>query len=336
MEVSDLTPQAGGVKVDAAIAYAKANAGTYTLLIDQNIELGPQSLNVANVDLTIASLRGAKEIKLSQQGRFFNVGAAGQSNISLTLGNITLRGLSTRVNSDSTDNIYGMIKVSNGAEFVMLPGSKITGNEVVGLYGAGNDEDTIYVNNSTFRMEGGEIFDNINESQNNVYTSGGVYISNGGRLLMSGGRIYDNLGPLGDVYVGGNSTSIPTLGIGAITLSGNAEIEILMLNCFGIGGVNNNTCAVIDRWTGKVDQLWLRGSAPAGSPGNVTATIGSEWSGEKVLESAGDPLSSTQTAKFTLGDFQSSDGYSWPIYYSGNSKQNYEIQVPSGALVPVL
>ncbi|MCL2382348.1 MAG: InlB B-repeat-containing protein [Treponema sp.] len=211
--------------VAAAVAYVNANPGVFTLLIDGNATVSAtQYLNVAGANLTIIGLGGEREIsRTGGGGTHFTIGAAGQAGISFTIGdNITLQGC-------TTNNV--VVVVQNGASFVMLDGSLITGQTNTGLTAALSGGGVRVVTGGTLIIDGGTI------SGNYTFASGGgVRMSDANsRLVMrsgtiSGNRARDFLGG-GGVHVQHAAAVFEMLGG---TISGNAA------NGGPGGGVNAN------------------------------------------------------------------------------------------------
>jgi hypothetical protein len=209
--------------------------GAYTITLNANETIAPQTLYYSGKNVSIALNGGSAErtVSLSSTGSLFTV----ESGVTLTLGNnVTLQGRS--------GNTASLVNVNNDSALVMNAGSKITGNTTTSSYGGGG----IYVfdsgaftmeggeisgntssfygggvyNNGTFEMSGGEITGNSSYS----YYGGGVY--NNGTFTMSGGEISGNTSSYGGgVYVGG----------GTFTMS-NGEISGNTASSYG-GGVSN-------------------------------------------------------------------------------------------------
>jgi len=165
--------------LDAAVVHINVTPGEYTLLIDDNINAGAQTLNVANVKLTIIGIGGERTIQYTgaDNARFFDI----NNSVSLTLGNnITLRG---RENGSSV----GFMRVLNG-NLIMLVGSKITGDNTSSVNGG---IVTISGVNSSFTMQGGEITGNHNRDGSSA-SSGGVRVGSSATFTITGGSITGN------------------------------------------------------------------------------------------------------------------------------------------------
>ena len=89
------TPIAGVAANDivAAIAHVNNNADEYTLLLDNDTTVSTeQTLDVANVKLTIIGIGSERKITLTATGRMFTVGDYPKTGIEMTIGNnITLK-----------------------------------------------------------------------------------------------------------------------------------------------------------------------------------------------------------------------------------------------------
>jgi len=239
--------------VPAAFTYANANSTgveEYSLLLDANVIIGEQSMNSANVKLTIIGIGVERFITVnSSNGRLFSIDG---SNANLTLGrNITLMG---RVLVSGTHLIY----IQRGS-LTMRDGSKITG---YGSTGYSGNSRAIFVEgiNAGFKMEGGEI------TGNNVWSSRSIVIvSAGATFEMSGGSITGNNNRT-DVFIEDANCTF--------RLSNNARIGTLIL-C-----ANNNTSraivTIVGSYSGTVTTLHLAGS------GN-SSTVTSFWTNAPVI-----------------------------------------------------
>ena len=120
--------------VTAAVAHVNANPGEYTLLVGADTDLPGHAtggFNVSGVNLTIIGIGDERRISLSSNGRMFTVGAAGQTGISLTIGNnITLVGRNAAAAGANNDQT--LVLVQNGASLTMNAGAQITGNTATG------------------------------------------------------------------------------------------------------------------------------------------------------------------------------------------------------------
>jgi hypothetical protein len=184
----NLTTTAGDNILAKTLTYIRANHGTYTLLLGENVSYAynfAHQINNAAINLTVRGLTNNRTITLTNNGNIFYVSSG-----SLTLGdNITLMGHGS--NNTSLVYVYG-----SNSHFTMT-GGNISGNTYSGdNYGGGGG---VYVSSGTFTMSGGTISGNISSGRN--YGGGGVLCS--GTFTMSGGTISGNTssGGGGGVYV---------------------------------------------------------------------------------------------------------------------------------------
>jgi hypothetical protein len=117
--------------LSSTVSYINKIHGTYTMLIDQDIDAYEQIMDSRRVNLTIIGLGEQRKIKaVSPTGRLFTIGNCRTKSISLTIGN----------------NIFlaGMVLVQK-AKFIILDGSKIgdlsSGVYTDGSYPGASDED---------------------------------------------------------------------------------------------------------------------------------------------------------------------------------------------------
>ena len=266
--------------VVAAIAFTKSAPRSYTLLIDQNVEVPPQTINLANIDLTIIGIGRERQITLSSDGALFTV----SNYAKLTLGNnITLVGRSATGNG-GVNNSSSVVIVnfnSYSANFVMHAGSKITGNT--------SSNAAVFVNSyGSFTMKGGMITGNGSTSPTSTSSVGGVDVKGSYNMFyMEGGSIKGNPS-MADVSTDFGYDS-------NLTLSGTAEIGNLTLNGTGGLGGNISYATLASDWTGRVSSLNLRG-------GNSNmATVTGYWRNFQVLR--GPALNTTLIGRVTLGKF---------------------------------
>jgi len=189
----DVSAQSGNNIVEKAVTYVKANpsAGTvYTLAIGNDYNVGSQTLNSANIDLTIIGIGSERKISLSSNGALFTLSA---SSVKLTLGNnLTLVGRKSGGNGNENNNNV-LVSISSG-ELIMLTGSAITGNTNTSNTGGG-----VQITGGTLTINGGKIIGN-NATSNG---GGGVALSSG-TFTMNSGEISGNTtnGNGGGVYMG--------------------------------------------------------------------------------------------------------------------------------------
>jgi hypothetical protein len=212
------------------------------------------------------------------------------------------------------------------ADFTMSGSAKISDNTVkTGFQNAGGGG--VYMPNSTFTMEGGEISGNTAEGTTFV-SGGGVYYGTGSSFYLKGGVIKDNIlkyktyGAGGGVYLIGAS----------FVMSGAAEVT--PASGGGISGTPDGTSVITD--TRNSIYLGVNGSTgyPVAVYGTLTAgTAGlidlpSTWAAQKLLRSASsatggsitDFTSSAPTDKFTLGKFITTSG-DYAVADIGGTKQ---------------
>jgi len=279
----DVSDQSGANDVERAIAYVNANpTSAYTLYVGANANVGAQTINAANFDLTIQGYGTGEKIITQNSGTYdSSLFTINNTTASLTLGNnITLQG------HGSTTNL---VRVQSGT-LTMKAGSKITGHTTSSSQGA------VYVSGN-FTMEGGEISGNHTESTSQSST-GGVYISSS-NFIMSGGKIINNTG----AYNSGSSPSPADILVYAqmsqpltpITLSGAAQVGAVTLNTSGDSAYTQ--IAISASWSGSVSALNLTG----GSSSWITRQI--------VAGSNGYTLTSDDIAKIALGQFRDNTTY---------------------------
>jgi hypothetical protein len=189
-------------KVAAAINYVSDNTGTYTLVLEKDINFTSRQYVTGGSTLTIVGKDSERTVTSTTGGvsGIFQI----NTGVTLTLGeNITLKGRS--------DNNYALIYVYGGT-FKMETGSKITDNTNVA---SGSSGGGINVDSGTFTMTGGTI------SGNTAGLGGGVCVNDGCTFTMTGGTISGNNttsgGYGGGVYVDKNGIFNMSDG----TISGN-------------------------------------------------------------------------------------------------------------------
>jgi hypothetical protein len=250
-----------------------ARSGTFTLLIDTAITAGEQILNVPGVNLTVIGISAERKISpASSGGRLFTLRNRKKKKIRLTIGkNITLAG-----HENSTDTIVSV----EGAEFIMLDGSKITGFSGIAYV-------VDVLRPGVFIMKGGVITGNT--STDPAYLSAAVHVMD--KFIMEGGSISGN-NATSDVFLGNNNP---------VSIAGSAEIGVLSLNVyrgdyFYRGGYS--PAVIGPGWTGSVNSLNLYG----GTDDMAELTAWSE--GKPFLQAApGHTLTAADVAKFPLGHF---------------------------------
>ena len=197
------------------LAYIRNNAGdgvVYDIVVDNNEYIGPQTVATLGRNITInihsASSADIKSIQLESQGHLFSV----DTNITLKLQDIALKGMSTNnvalvmigqggklilnsgskisLNGNGGDQCGGGIRI-NGGILELNEGSEISSNRVTGssAYGGG-----IYVENKgNVTIRGGIITENSVDADRSWYGyGGGIYVTDNSMLAMSGGTISKN------------------------------------------------------------------------------------------------------------------------------------------------
>jgi hypothetical protein len=290
-------PWAGGVRrsveannISAALIHVNASttpAGEYTLLIDRDVTVNQLTPSSADSFMTIIGLGAERKIQHNTSGIIFSMSSI-ESRI--TIGNnITLIG---------NENSGPLVRI-NGGEFIMLPGSKITGhtnttsadtNNVGAVRVAGMG--------SKFTMEGGEISGNETTGLGIYSTStGGVFVGDHGEFNMKGGTITGNTNShmthdKVDVFVSENSATF--------TISGNAHVGALMLNQGSSSNAHRSMVTIgASGFTGTVGMLNLRGQED-----NLN-TIEGWWCNNFIINNVANDQILT---RFTLGRFFARNG----------------------------
>jgi hypothetical protein len=213
-------------------------AGAETVSFAQDKDLGTTGLvlknNTSPVSVTIDGGKRVVDLvgenSTSNPRPLITVGTG----VTLTLRNITLKGLKSGNTGDNNNNTWSLIWVENGGTLILETGASIKDNALSlydGTVGAGGV--TVY---GTLIMNGGEIRGNSTLKLRNH--GGGVYVGNGGTFTMKGGTISGNTVIRnytttrgGGVYVSNGGAFTMEGG----TISGNSS-------CFGGGvGVWNGT-----------------------------------------------------------------------------------------------
>jgi uncharacterized repeat protein (TIGR02543 family) len=198
-----VVPEGSTLAEKLAYIADRADDGTvYDIMISENEYLDPTTVETMgrNVTINLHSVSAAdiKSIQLERPGSLFVI----NSNVTLKLSNIILKGVSS--------NNVALVTVGNSGSLVMDDGAKITMNTSTGgtthIKGGG-----VYLDNGTMVMNGGEI------SYNTVYAywadGGGIFLENNSTLILKGGIISNN-NSTGDrnfergggISVGANST----------------------------------------------------------------------------------------------------------------------------------
>ena len=297
-----------------AIGYIKAQPATperaYTLLLDEDVNCAPQTLNAADIKLSLIGIGRERKINLSTTGALFTVGTSGQTGIELSLGkNITLVGRSVGGNGGVNNNA-SVVTVQDGAGFTMLEGSKITGNTSNNTgFGYGS---AVYVSNAAFTMKGGVITGNTS-TYVGPESTGGVYGTNATpAITMEGGSVTGNTA----------THDVNLFQSNSFELKGGATIGVLCLGAASLATTYSVT--IYPGWTGWVGRLHLRAS-----DASLTTTI-TWWSTttNPVLKAAtGYTLKAADVAKFPLGNFMcGTAGSTQPITGNLAGTTNYRIE----------
>jgi len=149
----NLSSTSGTNIIDQAFNYINSNAGTYTLMLDTDLNIAGHStaeitntsatrhLKVTNAKLTIIGIDTERKISVTQGSGYglFAVGRSGYTGIELTIGNnITLVGTTSYASGNPA------IQVQNGAVFTMKDNASLSGN---------NYSNAMDVNSSTFKIQ---------------------------------------------------------------------------------------------------------------------------------------------------------------------------------------
>jgi len=240
---------------------AASNDGHYTLLISQDATVTSQrSLYRPNRQLTIIGIGGERTIRRTNRGTLFIIGqvVAGitaPENINLTIGNnITLIGRTNGEHGANSDNNDAVVRVENGASFVMLNGSKIMGNTITtDSFPDSAGAAVIVTSGASFTMKGGVITGNsgtVRSTTGMSVSTGGVCVINANsKFIMEGGSVTGN-NAINDVLVMNDAGY-------ALTLSGNAVIGNLCLNKENGPPNRAGGVTIASGWTGSVTGLNL-------------------------------------------------------------------------------
>ena len=273
--------------VDRVILDGNENNGAYTLLLSANVEVDDQqSLNVDNRPLTIIGIGGERTISRTENGVTFSIAQWA----TVTIGNnITLRG--------REGNNNPVVTVNTNATFIMLDGSKITGNV---MSGSGDNGAGVSVANATFHMNGGDITGNTNNGGAFANLStGGLSVSGTGQAQLNGGSITGNTGRHDDVLVSANYQT-------RFRLSGDAKVGKLSLNASASERPSIN---ITSEWTGSVGSLSLAANT-ANFTGTGNTVIG-WWAPPRTVLSG--TVDASVVSKFAVVQFMNNAGDTQPI-----------------------
>jgi len=193
--ISDLTLTAKwidiSIRVDveannfiAARNHINSNAGVYTLVIDEDIDVNGSTSNTFsadNINILIIGIKNvggkAPTLNLSSSGSLLRIGG----NQTVTIKDITLQGIE--------DNNSALVRVdASSANFIIEEGTLITGNKNTNV--TGTSAGGVLVFQGSFTMKGGIISGNSSTSNTG---GGGVYLSTTTSLFrISNGIITGN------------------------------------------------------------------------------------------------------------------------------------------------
>jgi len=271
---------------------ANAADGHFTWLLGESIEVGgnaTRGLDQTDARLTVIGLGQERTISITSAGRVFTVGAAGQTGISLTLGNnIALVGLNET--TTPSFNATGLVRVMETAAFTMLAGSEIRGNTSPGNTPDTNFGAALHVDSAgSFTMLGGRITGNHSTTAVSTSRGGGLYADANAVITLAGGSIAGNTAVWGgDIFVWNT--------VASFTLSGTAAVGTVGLNADSATARIPLTIAA--DWTGTVAGLNLRGGTAA------MGTLVARWNNFAVLTGPG--VNAANIARITLGNFVTS------------------------------
>jgi hypothetical protein len=235
-------------KLDAALG---SPSGAYTIVLEGTetdlLSFTPKTLSVTGNKNTTITIRGnGHEVQLGSNGRLFTLGADPGSSLTLTLRDVTLRGIS--------DNNDSLVRIETGGTLEMKTGSFITGNTFTSPYGGG-----VYIDGGTFTMSGGAVNYNRASSTSTAYGSG-VYVTGNGTFTMSGGAVSSNFAyypsdPSASSYGGGvyidsgtftmSSGAVSRNGASSTTSSSGGGVYVAGNGTFTMsgGGVSGNSAS---------------------------------------------------------------------------------------------
>jgi len=206
--VIPIVPQ--GTTLSEKLAYIRNTGGQgiiYDIVINGNEFIGDTTISTQGSNITViirsASSDNIRYIQLDNSGFLFTI----ESNITLKLENIILRGMS--------NNTRVLVTVQQGGKLVLNSGSKVTMNTNSSANGGGG----VYVNGGILEInEGAEIIGNSTKAGTG---GGGIWVGSQGTVTISGGLISENTTDTaissthrgGGIYITGNSTVTMTGGI---------------------------------------------------------------------------------------------------------------------------
>jgi hypothetical protein len=191
-----------GATLAEKLAYIRNNAGdgvVYNIVVNSNEYIGPQTVSTMGRNITVnihsASSSDVKSVQLESAGHLFSV----DTNITLKLQDIVLKGIST--------NNRALVLVGQGGKLILNSGAKVTLNTNTGYSGG------VHVNGGVLELnDGSEITGNVASA-----VGGGVFVINNGSVVIHGGIISENTAKYGSsspywnsdygggIYIAGNS-----------------------------------------------------------------------------------------------------------------------------------
>jgi len=170
-----------GNTIAEKLAYIANNAGdgtVYDIAVNNNVYMGPATVSTMGKNITViirsTSSADVKTIQLESQGHLFSV----DSNITLKLQNITLKGINS--------NNRSLIQISKGGKVILDSGSKVTLNTNTATNGGG-----IRVDGGILELNDGcEVSDNTYSNYNGG--AGGIFVCEQGTVTIYGGLITKN------------------------------------------------------------------------------------------------------------------------------------------------
>jgi hypothetical protein len=169
----NLTSTAGDNILAKTLTYIRANSGTYTLLLGEDVNYAYNSahqINNAAINLTVRGFTSNRTITLTNNGNIFYIAAG-----SLTLGdNITLMG---------RNNNASLVYLSSSNSRFTMSGGTISGNTSSQNYSGGG----VNVDGGTFtKTGGGPIYGYTagdDDNSNKVVNASGVILNNRGHAV---------------------------------------------------------------------------------------------------------------------------------------------------------
>jgi hypothetical protein len=276
-----LTPPGATLAEKFAYIAGRGDDGTvYDIPIDADEDLSPVTLSTLGRNVTInlysTDPENIKSIQLTSAGALFTV----NTNITLQLSNITLKGMSP--NTNALVEVYqgGTLIVNSGTKIsfnrqeedrratggggvyleaatMVMNGGEITENRVEGWSGGGI---AVY-KGSTLTLKDGVIANNEASYQWGTGNGGGIGVESKSTVLMNGGSIYGNTAMYhgGGVVVSADSTFTKRPAAGTTTSGIIYGSSGDMANVAGASGAtmfrDNGNKKVINRTLGQFDEI---------------------------------------------------------------------------------